>query len=498
MKRLLLSVLLLLSVSYGVEISGLKDFFSRQGYVVEKTDGKVFLDLGKGKVSVGEVFKVFKEGKEIVHPVTGEVLGKVEEEVGRVKVSEVKDKFSIAEILDDKGISRGDRVKLDYRSICYVGSEEGYFKVSSSVGEVRKGEGCEYVIRELGEGFGVEFGRKAVSFFEEPGRAPQGSHPPMGEDFELRAEFVLTFPSLPMSADTCNLFGNDKDYLAVLFENELKIYEILERGVVDYASIRLPPGYPVSVQCAPFERNRDVILVNLVSGGEMSSAVIKVVGGTPVVAKENIPYFLAVLDKSRPVETFVGQRFDGNSFWGEVVKLRLSGGEVIEEGSFEAPSGFRADSALMKGDLLVFTDIDGYLRVFKGDSLLLSEKEFGGSYTTAELPGAYEDDNKYIFNPRHFALLVGRKEYVGVVKNVTSPIYRFLGVTKFSEGEIYVLTKSKKGTAELKKVEGKKFEETIQAVVRTRRGELFVITGRTGTLPLQNRGDLFKVEITSF
>ena len=230
----------------------------------------------------------------------------------------------------------------------------------------------------------------------------------------------------------------------------------------------------------------------------MSSAIVKVVGGTPVVVKENVPYFLAVLDKSRPVETFIGQRFDGRNLWGEVKKLKLSGEEVVEEGNFAVPSGFRADSAVMKGDILVFTDIDGYLRVFEGDRLLLSERDFGGSYTTAELPGTYEDDNKYVFNPRHFTFKIGRKDYVGVVKNVTSPVYRFLDVTKFSEGEVYVLTRNRKGVMELKKVRGKKFEEAIQVVVRTRDDRIFVITGRTGTLPLQNRGDLFEIEITPF
>ncbi len=497
MKKALLLVLLLLTLSYGEELSKLKDFFSRQGYVVDRLDGRVILDLGRGKVSVGEVFKVLKEGREIVHPVTGEVLGRVEEEIGKVRVSEVKDKFSVAEILEDKGISKGNRVKLYYESLCYVGSEEGYFKVSSMVGDVKKGEDCEYVIREFEDGFGVEFRGKAVAFFEKP-KPPVVQASSREEDFELSAKFVLTFPSLPLSADACNLFGSDKDYLAVLFEGELKIYEILDKSIVDYASVKLPSGYPVSVQCAPLEGDRDIILLNLISGEGMSSAIVKVVGGTPVVVKENVPYFLAVLDKSRPVETFIGQRFDSRNLWGEVKKLKLSGEEVVEEGDFAVPSGFRADSAVMKGDILVFTDIDGYLRVFEGDRLLLSERDFGGSYTTAELPGTYEDDNKYVFNPRHFTFKIGRKDYVGVVKNVTSPVYRFLDVTKFSEGEIYVLTKNRKGVMELKKVRGKKFEEAIQVVVRTRDDRIFVITGRTGTLPLQNRGDLFEIEITPF
>ena len=497
MRRLLLFLLFTISLSLGEDISKLKDFFNRQGYVVERLNGKVILDLGKESVRVGEIFKVIKEGKEIVHPVTGEVLGKMDEEVGKVRISEVKDKFSLAEILEDKGISKGDRVKLDYGSVCYSGSEEGYFMVSSLVGEVRKEEGCDYAVKEFEGGFGVEFKGMAVAFFGKPKPSLARTVTSKGNRFELSAELVLSFPSLPLSADLCSFYGREKGYLAVLFENELKIYEILGEGVVDYASVRLPAGYPVSVQCAPLEEGGDLVLVNIVSGEGMSSALIRVVGGSPVVVRERIPYFLSVLDKSRPAETFVGQKFDSDGLWGEVKRLRLVGDEVVEEGEFKVPPGFRADSALMIGNLLAFTDSEGYLRVFEGGKLILSEKGFGGSYTTADLPETYEDESKYTFDPKPFVLEVGGRKLLGVIKNLTSPVYRFLDVTKFSGGEVYLLTKSG-SDVELRKVKGEKFEEALQAVVGAGEGELFMLTGRTGTLPLQNRGDLFRAKVILF
>jgi len=486
-----LLLLLFLSFSFGEELSGLADLFKREGYVVEREGKTVILDLGKGKVSVGEVFKILRGGKEIVHPVTGQVLGRLEEEVGKAVVVKVEDKFSVAELSEDRGVSKGDRVRLSYGSVCYVGSEEGYFKISSLIGEVRKGENCDYVIREFEGGYGLSFSNMALAFFKKAQAVPQKE-----EDFELKAKFVLTFNSLPLSVDSCDLFGNRRDYLVVLFENHLKVYEVLDRSVVEYASLRLPPGYPISVRCAPLAERGDIILVNIVSGGKMSSSVIKMVGGTPVVLKENIPYFLAVLDRSRPLETFVGQEWDGDRLWGKVKKLSLKGEDVVEEGDFQVPSGFRADSAVMKGSLLVFTDTEGYLKVFEGDRMLFSEGGFGGSYTTAQLPGISQEERRYTFNPRHFILRVRDKDYVGVIKNTTSPLHRFLDITKFFGGEVYLLEGRDK--VQLRKVRGRKFEEAIQAVVSTRGGRLFLLTGRTGTLPFQNRGDLFEVEITPF
>lgn len=501
MKRLnILAVLLLLvGFSFSQNLEGIKKFFQREGYVVEKLDDKVVLDLGKGSAFVGEVFEAVKEGKKLVHPVTGEVLGATEEVVGKVRITEVKDRFSFAEILEDRGIEKGNKVRLHHGSICFVGSEEGYFKVSSLVGTLRKGEDCNYVVREFERGFGIERKGVALAFFEKPApKVAQIVERRLPEEFRLHAKFLFTFPELPLSADACNFFGNEKDYVVVLFSSKLRIYEILRKELVEYASMNLPSGYPVSVQCVPLDNGKDVIILNMISGDSVNSALVKVVGSTPVIVKKDIPYFMAVLDKSRAEETFVGQGFDSRNLWGSVKKLKLQGEEVVEGEDFPVPSGFRIDSAVLFKDLLIFTDDDGYLRVYRGEELLLSEDNFSGSYTTAELPGTYEDDNKYTFNPRFGWTRVLKEEYPVLIKNVTSPIYRFLDVTKFSEGEVYLLVSDRRGRLELKKVIGKKFEEAIQAVVTTRKGKTFVITGRTGTLPLQNRGDIFEVEIEPY
>ncbi len=491
-------LLLIPLLSFSQSLEALKDFFNRKGYVVERNGERVIIDLGKGKAFVGEVFKVVREGKELVHPVTGKVLGRIDEEVGKVKVSEVEENFSFASALEDKGIEKGDRVELYYEDVCFAGSEQGFFKVSSLVGSLKKGEGCDYVVREFEEGFGVEFKGTAVAFFEKPEPKvvvqPQKTKG-LPANFKLHARFVMTFPSLPLSVDSCSFFGSEKDYLAVLFESRLVIYELLEKEVVDYASVNLPSGYPVSVQCAPLDGDNDVLIVNMVTGSSVSSALVKMVGGSPVIVKKDIPYFLSVLDESKPTETFVGQKFDSRDLWGEVRKMKLSGDDLVEGEEFKVPSGFRLDSAVMLGDLLAFTDDEGYLRVYRGEELLLSEQDFSGSYTTVELPGMYEDDEKYTFNVRHFTTRVGGKDYLGVIKNLRSPVYRFLDVTKFSEGELYLVVIDSNGIATLKKLLGKKFEESVQGVVETKEEKLLVITGKTGTLPAQNRGDLFEAEI---
>jgi hypothetical protein len=67
-------------------------------------------------------------------------------------------------------------------------------------------------------------------------------------------------------------------------------------------------------------------------------------------------------------------------------------------------------------------------------------------------------------------------------------------VLKFSRGELVMLGEQKKSLIFSKTVRGSEFVEAIQSVVSTRDGRVFVITGRVGTIPVQNKGELYELE----
>jgi len=76
--------------------------------VLIRRDNVVTINRGEGgRVAVGDVFNVFAQGEELKDPDTGEVLGREEVKVGRVKISQVNPKTSLADILDDSGIDKG-------------------------------------------------------------------------------------------------------------------------------------------------------------------------------------------------------------------------------------------------------------------------------------------------------------------------------------------------------------------------------------------------------
>ena len=86
-----------------------------RGYVVFVDTTRVVVDLtAKDGIRPGSVVSLRRDKIPIVHPVTGELLGELDEEVGTAKVVEVREKFSVAEI---QGIAPGAQIKLKDRAI---------------------------------------------------------------------------------------------------------------------------------------------------------------------------------------------------------------------------------------------------------------------------------------------------------------------------------------------------------------------------------------------
>lgn len=101
------------AASLTVLVDQLVDRFPKvDGEIVEvKADG-VMLDVGrKHGVQPGLELEVFREGKEIVHPKTGKVLGREEKTLGRVRVTEVQEAFSAATIVQGADIKPADRFR---------------------------------------------------------------------------------------------------------------------------------------------------------------------------------------------------------------------------------------------------------------------------------------------------------------------------------------------------------------------------------------------------
>ena len=492
----ILSLLLLISLTFGSVFEEIGKFFNREGYVVQRKEDKVIVDLGKGKAFPGEKFRVERKGKPLIHPVTKKVIGYETKEVGKVEISHVEESFSEAKILEDKGIKAGDKVKLLVESVCFEGSEEAFYALSEYIPNLERGDDCEYVIKELKGGYGVSFLDKPIAFFKKS----VSELPRKGvyfEDFVLKAKFIRAFESLPLGADICKLFGGDKDFLVVLFSNSLKVYEEVGSDFVEVLKYSLPPGEPVGVQCfTPEEGKPGFLFVNIISDGSASSAILKPLGNSLVLVAKNLPYIFNVLDKEKPAETLYGQEFDEKKLWGDVYRFIYKDGKIVRDKKVKFPEDFRIDGAAKKGNILVFVDNLRRLRVYVGNKEVVTEDGFGPSYTIATLPGVYDyDEGKYFFFVKPAFTEIIKNVLPLVARNRTSNIFEIIGFTKFTHGELWTIVKKGENYYEPIKIRGRRFEEAIQAIVKDSEGRVYVITGTKGTIPIQNRGDLFLVEV---
>jgi curli biogenesis system outer membrane secretion channel CsgG len=76
--------------------------------VLVKRDNTVTINRGEGAgVAEGDTFNVYALGAEMIDPDTKESLGREEVKVGKVKISQVNPKTSMATILEDTGIDAG-------------------------------------------------------------------------------------------------------------------------------------------------------------------------------------------------------------------------------------------------------------------------------------------------------------------------------------------------------------------------------------------------------
>ena len=78
-------------------------------------DKQLLLDItAEQGAYVGMEMELFREGKPFKHPTTGEVLGRIDHAVGTVRLVQVQEKFSLAEVAllkQGKTVKEGDGVR---------------------------------------------------------------------------------------------------------------------------------------------------------------------------------------------------------------------------------------------------------------------------------------------------------------------------------------------------------------------------------------------------
>ena len=90
-----------------------------EGYVITLVDDELILDLKLGQsVKQGDRLKLIRYGKKLKHPVSGKDLGRLETDLGEVKVLEVRKNFTRARVTDPLiKVKKGDGVRSYFKKL---------------------------------------------------------------------------------------------------------------------------------------------------------------------------------------------------------------------------------------------------------------------------------------------------------------------------------------------------------------------------------------------
>ncbi len=88
---------------------------TKRGFVVYVDTTRIVVDLNAvDGLKVGSLVSLRRDRIAIVHPVTGELLGELDEEVGTARIVELREKFSVAEI---QSIAPGSQIQVKDRVV---------------------------------------------------------------------------------------------------------------------------------------------------------------------------------------------------------------------------------------------------------------------------------------------------------------------------------------------------------------------------------------------
>jgi hypothetical protein len=111
------------SASISALVDQVVDLFPKlEGDVLEVNGRTVTLDIGsKDGARVGLDLTAFREGREIKHPKTGQSLGRTEQILGRVQITEVQEAFAFGQLVAGASeVKAGDRFRLSAGKIRIV------------------------------------------------------------------------------------------------------------------------------------------------------------------------------------------------------------------------------------------------------------------------------------------------------------------------------------------------------------------------------------------
>ncbi|NPB05392.1 MAG: hypothetical protein GXO08_03325 [Aquificae bacterium] len=492
-------------------LTEVEEFLTATGVLVAKNeDGTFVCDKGLPYFTVGLPVAAYK-GAKVENPLTGQKQFVLLKRTGRGEVVESFKTNSVIRFVEDRGVEVGNLVKLDYRRVCFVGSDLYFERLSKEVPAVKVEDpsSCRWSVVETPEGFKVLYEGRQVFFAKK--ELPSYSFASGGKldlrdlRLVLKAFELVDFKQVPVGVDAASVGG--RNLLAVGFPDRVELFQQVGGGLTPIGSLAVPSGTLVGLRLVTVGQKVYLLGNALTVDAEPVSFVATLVGTSPVLVQKNVPYLLGVLNDEDPEGFLFVQKFDGS--FGEVYRAELTEGGVRVGKEVSVPDGFRVDAALYSADgKLYFIDPSGVLRIFKGsfeggfEHLVDLEGNFGYSYTSIAIPGVVGEGvaGRVYFPPRPVEVQLFGFRGVLVASNELESVSSFLGdrLLKIKKGKLVFVGETGDGYFETKPFIGGSFKDSVQGFTVAPDGTPFLVSGFKNPFLFKKGGKLYRLEFRYF
>ena len=328
------------------------------GFVVDvDRDNKIFTDLGGEKRAVpGLKLMAYSEGEDIIHPVTGLVLGKKQEVIGILTIMKVENKYSIASFTNiDNNVKASRRpVKLDAVGIQLPlkinlsfdnATEEdlqvasGIIAASNTFRESSDADSYKLTLRRTGKTVGYTL-EQTDNIVVLSGNLTETDIQTLGE---LKPAFRTDLPrGRYVSIAMGKIYKDDpKLYLVSIAEDRIVIFDPLE----DFAKveeIQVKQGQMLNVEVADLDGDgQDEIFVsNVTKGSTVSSFIYKHGSEGLKQVQKDIPWLFRSVREPSGNRSIISQRLTSNGEYnGEVFYFKFAEGKYAEDVAIKGTLG---------------------------------------------------------------------------------------------------------------------------------------------------------------
>jgi hypothetical protein len=407
-----------------------------QGEVKEVQGDRLTLALSKKDgLMPGMVLTLWRDGKDILHPVTGAVIGRAEEEVGTVDVTSVAETSSTAVVKKKlKDPKPGDKARITPRKIKIIQrlaerlNEFGRFtvlgneKVAVFIKDRKERDSA--LVKEMGTAFGLDAvislgiypssdGKQMVTariFYTEDasqldtivamldlkaGKQALGEIRPFFVPLKSEKRISPELPFIARYFVAGDFDGNGNLEYAFLDAARLHIYRLEPTGWREVWTETTPAANQISsedpaagiqyinLDAADMDGDgRPELFITAMLNGKVSSYVVKFQDGT-FRRIADIPGFLRVVNYPGRGVMLIGQDYDPVKFFsGRPKQYTWSGGKYVPGPELSLPKGLTlygftfADFGELNPLLVAYDDEDRVIDYSKDTSLWKSEEKY--------------------------------------------------------------------------------------------------------------------------